>query len=304
MIAFQRGDYDRAIGLFDEAMSAEPGHAAPHYNMSLAYAKKLLFEKADEQMAEANRLALTRVRAALRHGIEGEESPLLDEPLPPAAMWAAAWAGPRRMPDLPRWMTPIFPGSLGALPFVSLAMLGLGLVLGRKIHLALPSFACTNCGRPVCRRCLRRIRRAAYCTPCGDALRRIQSTAYTKLVLDSRLRRGRSLTSILPQVADWALPGFRASRMGHPDLAALLAVGAGLGAAGLFNDNLPVTRLAWVDNGPSLWWPLLPGVLLFCAYLASTLTVLKLKPARTAVEEEEDELPLELPVQAERSRAA
>ena len=77
-----------------------------------------------------------------------------------------------------------------------------------------------------------------------------------------------------------------------------------LGAAGLFNDNLPVTRLAWVDNGPSLWWPLLPGVLLFCAYLASTLTVLKLKPARTAVEEEEDELPLELPVQAERSRAA
>lgn len=304
VIAFLRGNYDGALALFDESMAAESGHAAPHYNMSLAYAKKLLFEKADEQMLEANRLSLSRIRAVLRHGADGKESPLLDEPLPPTAMWAAAWDGPRRMPGLPRWMSFAFPGTLAALPFVSLGMLAVGLVLGRKLYLALPSFGCANCGRPVCRRCLRRIRRSAYCTPCGDALLRIQSTAYSKLVLDSRLRRNRTAASILPRLADWMLPGYHASRTGHADLAAMLAMGASLGVAGLFDDRLPVTRLAWVENGPSLWWPLLPGLLLAIVVLASSLTVLKLKPAAPISAAEEDDAPLGRPAHGDLGRAA
>ncbi len=304
VIAFLRGNYDGALALFGKSTAAESGHAAPHYNMSLAYAKKLLFDKADEQMLEANQLSINRIRAVLRHGMDGKESPLLDEPLPSSAMWAAAWDGPRRMPGLPRWMGLAFPGTLAALPFVSLPMLALGLLLGRKLSLALPSLACANCGRPVCRRCLRRIRKSAYCTPCGDALLRIQSTAYSKLVLDSRLRRNRTFSSIPPRLAGWILPGYHASRTGHADLAALLAMGAALGISGLFNDRLPVTRLAWVENGPSLWWPLLPAILLAIAVLASALTTLRLKPAPPVSILDEDDIPRGRPARRDMGRAA
>jgi len=197
-----------------------------------------------------------------------------------------------------------FPGALGALPFVSLPMLAVGLVLGRRLRLALPSLGCANCRRPVCRRCLRRIRKAAYCTPCGDALLRIQSTAYSKLVLDSRLRRNRDFSSIPPRVAGWLLPGYHASRTGHADLAAMLAMGAALGIAGLFDDRLPVTRLAWVENGPSLWWPLLPAMLLAIALLASALTTLRLRPAPPVSAFDEDEVPFGQPARKDMGRAA
>ncbi len=304
VIAFLRGNYDGALALFDESTSAESDHAAPHYNMSLAYAKKLLFEKADEQMLEANQLSINRIRAILRHGADGRENPLLDEPLPATAMWAAACDAPRHMPGLPRWMGFAFPGALAALPFVSLPMLALGLVLGRKLSLALPSLGCANCGRPVCRRCLRRIRKAAYCTPCGDALLRIQSTAYSKLVLDSRLRRNRTFSSIFPRLAGWILPGYHASRTGHADLAAMLSMGAALGVFGLFSDRLPVTRLAWVENGPSLWWPLLPVILLAIALVASVLTTLRLKPAPPVSDWDEDDIPRGRPAPRSMGRAA
>jgi tetratricopeptide (TPR) repeat protein len=304
VIAFLRGEYDQALRLFDESTGAKSDLAAPHYNMSLAYAKKLLFEKADEQMLEANELSLNRIRAVLRHGTDGKESPLLDEPLPPTAMWAAAWDGPRRMPGLPRWTAVAFPGALAALPFISLPMLAIGLVLGRKLGLALPSLGCANCGRPVCRRCLRRIRKSAYCTPCGEALLRIQSTAYTKLVLDSRLRRNRTFSSIFPRLAGWLLPGYHASRTGHTDLAALLAMGTALGVSGLINDQLPVTRLVWVESGPSLWWPLLPAILLAIALLGSALTTLRLKPAPPVSDWDEDDVPRGRPAQRTMGRAA
>lgn len=304
VIAFLRGDCNRALGLFDESTGAESGHAAPYYNMSLAYAKKLLFEKADEAMLEANRLSLNRIRAVLRNNADGEENPLLDETLPPSAMWAAAWAEPKRMPGLPRWMSPAFPGSLGALPLIALPMLGLGILIGSRLYRAMPSFACTNCGRPVCRRCLRRIRRAAYCTPCGDALLRIQSTAYTKLVLDSRLRRNRRAASVFPHAATWLLPGYHASKTGHTDFAAVLAMGAALGAAGLVNDQFPVTRLAWVERGPSLWWPLLPLLLLAVVYAISVTTLFKLKPEASAPAAEEDDLPSGRPALPDLGRAA
>jgi Tfp pilus assembly protein PilF len=282
VIAFLRNQHDQAMGLFQQAIEAGNNQAAPHYNLSQAYAKKLLFEKADQEMLEANRLSFNRIRAVLRHGGSDDENPLIDETLPASAIWHAAWSSPRRMPGLPAWMKLWFPGSLLALPLISLPLFGLGLLAGSRLHRALASFACSNCGRAVCRRCLRRIRRAAYCTSCGDALLRIQSTAYSRLVLDSRLRRNRSMTSIFPKAAAWFLPGYHASRVGHADVAAALAMGTALASMGLVHDRLPVTRLAWLENGPGLWWPGVPLVLLSVVFLVSWLTILRLHPPRRA----------------------
>ncbi len=282
-IEFLRGHYDNAMQDFERSAAVGNGRAAPHFNLSQAFAKKLLFEKADQEMLEANRLSFSRIRAVLRN-TDDSGSPLIDELLPTSAMWSAAMTGPRILPGLPGWMRWWFPGALVALPLVAIPLFVLGLVAGSRLHRYLPSFACTNCGRAVCRRCLRRIRRSAYCTSCGDALLRIQSTAYSRLVLDSRLRRNRSAASILPKAASWILPGFHASRLGHQDVAAALSMSFAVAAMFTVNDRLPVTRLAWLENGAGMWWPWLPLCALALVMVGSWLTVVKLKPAGGSAE--------------------
>ena len=76
------------------------------------------------------------------------------------------------------------------------------------------------------------------------------------------------------------------------------------GVLGLFSDRLPVTRLAWVENGPSLWWPLLPVILLTVALVASVFTTLRLKPAPPVSDWDEDDIPRGRPAQRSMGRAA
>ena len=306
VLAFRRGAYDTAIEELQRSIEANDRLAAPHFNLSQAYAKKLYFERADEEMAKANELSFNRVRSVLRLHSETATASLIDEPLPASALWSAAWKASHRAPELPSWMRFWFPGTLGLLPLFAGLFFAGGLLLGRQVKRVLPSFACTNCGKAVCRRCLRRIRKQAYCTPCGDALLRIHSAAYSKLVLDSRLRRSRSLISWIGESLSWTLPGFRAVQMGHVTIGATIALVAGAGALALFRHLIPVSRLAWIDGGAGPWWPEIPVLVLALAVAASALAGLKLKPV---VEEDEEEDPnllyseAELPLPSDRHAA-
>ncbi len=277
-VAFRRGQYDQAIDHLQRSVEKDSRLAAPHFNLSQAYAKKLYFERADSEMLEANRLSFNRIRAALRLQSEAATSLLITEPLPASSLWKSTWNGPRRTPELPSWMRFAYPGALMSLPVMGLLLFGAGLYVGRRIHHILPSHACTNCGKAVCRRCLRRIRKQAYCTACGDALLRIHSAAYSRLVLDSRLKRGRSIPALILRVGTWILPGFEALRKGHT------AIGAALGAAtlftllGLLRGVVPVSRLAWLEQGPGLWWPEIPLLSLVAIMALSLIAGIKLNP--------------------------
>lgn len=279
VIAFLREDFNRALDLLQRSVANDPERAASHFNLSQTFAKKLFFEKADQELMQANRLSIGRVREALRDADGNPRRTVMDETVPPAAIWRAAAAGPRRMPSLPAAMTLWFPGSLWLLTVFGTICFGLGLRLGRRLHRHLPAMACTNCGRPVCRRCLKRIRQEVYCAPCGDILLRIQSTSYSKLVLDSQARRKRRVAAALLKASAWMLPGLHAARCGRDTLSALLVlsgVGAGLW---LLNGTAPVTRLAWLEGLRTPWWPELPAALLILIFALSGLSVMRWKAA-------------------------
>lgn len=293
VIAFLEGDYDEALARLQESVAEDDERAASHFNLSQTYAKKLYFEKADQELLKANRLALNRIRATLRHSEGDDKRTMIDEPLPPSLLWKAAWKMPRAMPGLPSQLRPFFPGSLWLLPLLSLVLFAGGWVGGRRLHQVLPSFPCTNCRRPVCRRCLRRIRRQAYCTSCGDALLRIQSSSYSRLVLDSRIRRNRRLYSILSQIGSWTLPGLYAASRGRTVLSWCITLLFAAGLLGLVHRTLPVTRLAWLDGSAGPWWPHVPLVLMGIAVVASWVAVVRIPAAAvgTALKPEEEEEP-------------
>lgn len=276
VIAFLRGDYDRAMDTLQRAVEREPEEAAPHFNLSQTYAKKLYFEKADQELSKANGLDFNRIRTSIRRS-EGEGSRvMIDEPLPESAFWAAAWGSPRTLPSLPGWMGFLFAGALWLLSPVCIASFLVTFLMGRKLHRSLPSFGCSNCGRPVCRRCLRRVRRHTYCAPCGDVLLRIQSSSYSKLVLESQIRRKRRFVLFLGRLTGWFLPGLHAARAGRSTLGFLLALAATASVLGILFPAGPVTRSVWVDSGPAPWWPEIPGFVLGLAVFISGWTVARL----------------------------
>jgi len=120
-----------------------------------------------------------------------------------------------------------------------------------------------------------------YCGHCGDVLLRIQSSSYSKLVLDSQIRRNRRLSTMLSRFTVWVLPGLHAARTGRSSLSALLALGAMVGGLALVGRSLPVNRMAWIpDAPPGPWWPEMPIALLFLVFAISAGTVIKLRKSK------------------------
>jgi Tfp pilus assembly protein PilF len=278
VISFLRGNYDKAMEQLRASIDKNPDRAASHFNLSQTYAKKLYFDRAEEELQRANELSFNRIRATLRYSQGDNRRTLIDESLSDAVFWKQAWAGPRHMPGIPAWLRVWFPGAPWFLGPVSAFSFMAAFALGRRLHRTLPSFDCMNCGRPVCRRCLRRIRRSTYCGPCGDALLRIQSSSYTKLVLDSRIRRKRRIAYLLTRITALVLPGFHAARLGRTHLAAVLACVTTAAVLGLARPGPPLSRLVWIENGNRPWWPEFPLFLLVVAVVVSTITVVRLRP--------------------------
>ena len=279
VIAFLEGNYDAALDLFQRSIANDPNRVAAHFNLSQTYAKKLYFEKADQELRLANRLSIDEVRSALRAAGGEARRTLIDERIPERALWTAAASEPRRMPGLPASMDVWFRGSLWLLPILSAVCFAVALRLGRRIYRHLPAMACVNCGRPICRRCLKRIRQSAYCGPCGEILLRIQSASYSKLVLDTQIRRKRRWVSLVLRMSAWIFPGLYASRRGRDSLAALLALVSTIALIAILQSRLPVRRLVWLEGLPLPWWPEFPALALGLALVVSAFTVFKLKPA-------------------------
>ena len=278
VIAFLEEDYDAAIDFLQRSISNDQDRVAAHFNLSQTFSKKLFFEKADQELRVANRLSIDRVRSTLRAAGGEANRTLIDETVPMKAIWSSAMAEPRHMPGLPASMDVWFRGSLWILPVLSLICFGVALRLGRRLHRHLPAMACANCGRPVCRRCLKRIRQEAYCGPCGEVLLRIQSASYSKLVLDTQIRRKRRTVAVILRVTAWIFPGLFAGRRGRDTVSAVLALTAAMGLVALLEGPLPVKRLVWIDGIRTPWWPEMPGVAILLACLISVFTVFKFKP--------------------------
>jgi len=187
------------------------------------------------------------------------------------------------MPGIPASMDVWFRGSLWLLPALALICFAVAVRMGRRLHRHLPAMACANCGRPICRRCLKRIRQEAYCGPCGEILLRIQSASYSKLVLDTQIRRKRRMVAVILRVTAWIFPGLHAGRRGRDALSAIVALMATMGLVALLEGPLQIKRLVWIDGIRTPWWPEIPALAMGLACLISVVTVFKIKaiPVRT-----------------------
>lgn len=266
-IDVRTGRIEQAIDEYQQAVKAAPLLAAPHFNLSRLYARRLQFDLADEEMRKASRLDFEVMRAALTATNQGPLE-LLSLGLSPAELWQATWNGPPTFHlGIPRSLGWLYGGSVGWLPLLTAILFAASYVGGRALFRFLPTYSCANCHTVVCRKCLRRIRRKAYCAHCGDTILSMQTSEFTRMLLERRLKEefwglrfGRFALKLL-------IPGWEAVRRGRP-LVGLAIVGAFVTfAVWSITGGLPVPPVpALLDFGhASRWLSLIVGLLVLYA---------------------------------------
>jgi tetratricopeptide (TPR) repeat protein len=275
-ILTRSGRFDDAVAEYQAAIAAAPELAAPHYNLSLLYARRLQFDLADAAMKKASEIDFEGVRAQTA-GRTPDQASLMSLGLSPADLWSATLAAPPAFQlGMPRSLGWLYGGSPGFLPFITALLFIAGLVVGRSLHRFLPTYSCANCDAIVCRKCLRRIRRRAYCASCGDTILSMQTSEFTRMLLERRLKEEPIVRRIAGYAMKLLIPGWEAVRRGRP-LVGLTVMGAFmlLLVPTLFRGQAVRAVPSLVDaGGGPIWTLLVPGLVVLYGLSALLLRIL------------------------------
>lgn len=248
------GQRDAAFLHYERAISIEPEAFEPHYNLAVANAAKGEFLAADRELDRASRVNLDRLRALGRIRADG----VPHRPL--AARWTArelwSWSLARDSQAMPpRLLLGALPmQSLLAAPLFAMIAIGVGLVAGHGLRRLIHVHVCYQCARPVCRRCLVRLNRRAYCARCAETLGGHSAEETTRLLLQRLLNERPSWSGQFVPILAAFIPGVGPALHGRATLgfltASLAGVGVALASHGIWGPRL--LPLPW-DDGASGW---------------------------------------------------
>jgi tetratricopeptide (TPR) repeat protein len=225
------GQPEQAMVHYRRAIEIEPSAFEPHYDLALAQARRGEYILADAEFERASRIDLNRMRALTRTGDRFEPSSSVD------ALWTASdlWAYTLRHPgpDVPpRLLSGLLPlrSPLWTAPIVIFAVFA-GLSAGRWMRRLIRVHECYQCGGPVCRRCLARLDRRAYCHRCAEALGGMSSGEATRLLLRRLLEEKPAWSAQLVRALAPFVPGVGPASFGSPGTAFLSGSIAGASCA-------------------------------------------------------------------------
>jgi hypothetical protein len=246
ILAYQEGNVEEAIRRLVKATEAEPDRFSARYNLSKAYARASLFLKADREMRHAFRLNAGRARYEEQRRLEARVDDLIQERLSTFDLWRylaqmPAGAGMQ----IPKLLTYLFPGGNPRLLWVVLLVIPVAALTTARWHRRLHIHTCCQCGRTVCRRCLKRQDRRVFCSHCALTAGRWASAQYTQILLTKLLGRHDRVRDRLLDIGRFLVPGLGAVLRGNTVLAfiqPLIAAGAILW---LSTGGLPIRPLPW-----------------------------------------------------------
>jgi len=218
LLAMQ-GRFEEALEQYRKATVASPRNAAPHFNASQVHTRLFNYGDASDAVTRASALDFELVKSYQARS--GDDLPLADQWIAPATFWnALAHAAPLGVPPAlpPMWESMIETSGWPYASFVLLLALT-AVALGLWWQQRMPLRACSNCSRPVCRRCAHRQREQALCAACAAAGARAESTEFGRVLLMQQRRR-------VEQVRKGVRAGFVALIPGFGLAAARRVIGA------------------------------------------------------------------------------
>ncbi len=208
LLAMQ-GRFDDALKSFQSATQVDPRNAAAFFNASQVHTRLFDYRAASEAVARASALDFEMVKSYQARSGESGDLPLVDEWIEPRTFWATLLRTPSAevVPALPvAWRAMIetsgWPFTLSA---IALTLMSLGLGLWWQVKM--PLRTCSNCARPVCRRCAQRLREVALCPPCAAMAARAESSEFGRVLLHGRRRQVERQRTIVRTIGAGLIPG-------------------------------------------------------------------------------------------------
>lgn len=265
------GHRSEALLRYQRAIELEPRAFEPYYNLALANAARGKYLEADRELDRASRVNLDRLRALGRDGsADGSLAPV-EALWNTSELWAWSLSHPAggEPPALLRWMFPLR-SVFWTTPLVALAV-GLGLFAGKALRQLIRVHVCYQCAKPVCRRCLVRLDRRAYCTTCAESLGGNSTEETTRLLLHRLLdERPAWSTRVLPWLSV-LIPGIGPVRYGQPGWAAWTSLLTGLALGLLWYPAWGTGLVSFRFGDPAVDWLRGMGLLLLCLASLSSL---------------------------------
>ncbi len=222
ILAYQEGRVEEAIRRLAAAAEADPARYDLRYNLSKAYARASLFLKADREMRHAFELDADRVRGEERRRLAEKVDDLIEERLGAADVWGLLLRhGHTAAFQLPHPVSMLFPGGNPRLLWPGLLGLPLVFLISTRCSRRLVIHTCSQCGRRVCRRCLKRRERRVFCAECALTVGRWAHVQYTQVLLTRLLGRHDRLRDRLVDLGRLFVPGLGAALSGRTNRAFL-----------------------------------------------------------------------------------
>lgn len=240
-----------AMQHYQRAISGEERCFEAHYNLSVILARNGRYVEADRALDNASRIDLDRLRSLGRSDAPGRPGVLLNAHLSPGQLWTLDLRNPPGA-DPPPVLAGLMPlRSLHWGGAVALMAVLLGLWADRWIRRLLHVHVCYQCGTPVCRRCLRRLDRRAYCGRCAESMGGLGAGESTRILIRRLLDERPTWQSQVATTLASVVPGVGAVVRGSPGHGAVASLLAGVAAALLLFPlwSTPYSPVA----GPGLW---------------------------------------------------
>lgn len=226
-----QGDEAGALRHLMRATAQDPTLFEARYDLGLVLATSGRWVEADSAFDQAAAANLDRLRALGRVAIGEGPRPPVPAVLSSSELWAL---------DLRQTYRAAAPSLLLALlPLRSLLWSGpvfllavvLGWLMAPRLKRLLSVRVCFQCGRPICRRCLVRVDRHAYCSHCGETLSAAGFGESTRILIRKLLEDRPTFASRVGPILSQLLPGVGAAARGYPLPAAGSAALGGVAGA-------------------------------------------------------------------------
>ncbi|HEY6866205.1 MAG TPA: tetratricopeptide repeat protein, partial [Candidatus Eisenbacteria bacterium] len=205
-----QGRADDALTTYRKAIALEPRNAAAHFNASQIYTMRYDFQAANEELARASALDFEMVKACQAERAEAKWARLVDQWIAPRVCWRAmrqatfSTTAAGALPPLWRMRIECSGWTFSMVAF--LVAIG-SWVLGMFFHKKMPVRRCSNCGQPICRRCVERRRDMALCPRCAVIWSRAESPEFGRLLLFQFRRRLQERRDTVFRVLGVLIPG-------------------------------------------------------------------------------------------------
>jgi len=208
LLAMQ-GRFDEALKCYQRAVEVDPQNAAAFFNASQVHTRLFDYSAASEAVARASALDFEMVQSYQARSGESGDLPLVDQWIDPVTFWSTLLHAPST--DVPGAL----PASWNAMietsgwPFAAatafLVLLGLG--AGFWWQRKMPLRSCSNCARPVCRRCAQRLREVALCPECAVIAARAESGEFGRVLLLQQRRKVERVRAMVRTAGAALVPG-------------------------------------------------------------------------------------------------